>query len=153
MSNEFSELKNLSKKEATFGGCLSIFIVAFFLTIIDFSFCSDKNTSHDKNVVNENTSYSIGGIICDGKTVYVMNKDMYVPGNEEIAKELNRFIARNPNDKLGYLEFIYDNEWCFHHFFEGDEVVVYSHNAAGYRIRNLRTSEIGYMPSSCLSRK
>ena len=153
MENEFSELKNLSKKEATFGGCLSFFIAIFFLALFDFSFCSDKNTSSNKNAGLENASYSIGGIICDGKTVYVMNKDMYVPGNEEIAKELNRFIARNPNDKLGYLEFIYDNEWCFHHFFEGDEVVVYSHNAAGYRIRNQRTLEIGYMPGSCLSRK
>ena len=56
-------------------------------------------------------------------------------------------IARNGNDQISNLEYVYNNEADFTHVFSNDKVVVIRKTSSGYLIRKLRDYQTAVVPN------
>jgi exopolysaccharide biosynthesis protein len=86
-------------------------------------------------------------IIADGTTVYTITKNIYAPSTEAAAKAMINSIARNGNDQISNLEYVYNNEADFTHVFSNDKVVVIRKTSSGYLIRKLRDYQTAVVPN------
>lgn len=135
---------NDSYKKGFYIGAASMLIICLF------SYLHMKNP----NLIQDIFSDKSVNIKCDGKTEYIItNGGIYATGDEKVAKEEIDFIAHNPNDKIGYLNFVAQHDETYSTFKEYDTVVVIAYTVYGYKCRNLRTLKIGYIPEAYLKEK
>ena len=116
-------------------GCLLFIIIIAFVSVIAY--------------------FTDGGerIKADGKTEYVITKDIYAPSTEDAAKSMINSMARNGNDAVSNFEYIYNNDASFTHVFANDKVVVLRKVSSGYLIRKLRDYQTAVVPNDSYFRE
>ena len=116
-------------------GCLLFIIIIAFVSVIAY--------------------FTDGGerIKADGKTEYVITKDIYAPSTEDAAKSMINSMARNGNDAVSNFEYIYNNDASFTHVFANDKVVVLRKVSSGYLIRKLRDYQTAVVPNDSYLRE
>jgi len=86
-------------------------------------------------------------IKADGKTEYIITKDIYAPTTEETAKSMINSMAKNGNDAISNFEYIYNNDANFTHVHANEKVVVLRKVSSGYLIRKLRDYQTAVVPN------
>lgn len=116
-------------------GCLFFIIFVAFISVIAY--------------------FTDGGerIKADGKTVYIITKDIYAPSTEETAKSMINSMAKNGNNAVSNFEYVYNNNANFTHVFANDKVVVLRIVSSGYLIRKLRDYQTAVVPNDSYLRE
>lgn len=128
----FGRGENYLKKH----GCLLFIILIAFVGVIAY--------------------FSDGGerIKADGKTEYIITKNIYAPSTEEAAKSMINSMVKNGNNAVSNFEYVYNNDANFTHVYADDKVVVLRKVSSGYLIRKLRDYQTAVVPNdSYLSEK
>ena len=90
----------------------------------------------------------------DGKTVYVITKDLYMPKSEKTAKDYTDAMYENRNDEFGRTVYQLDHLDDMTLLHQGDEVVVIKGSFLhGYTVRKLSTYETAIVPNKDYLRK
>lgn len=137
-TSETSSFNQNNNNELSLKGKIITTIVIFALCFWGYGACQNLS----KNRIQD-----------DGKTVYVVIRDIVAPAAEEDFKKFMKGAANNEHDEIGMTAYMLNHDISMTALSAGDRVVVVRHVFGTYKVRRLSDYSTAIVPNGDCLRK